>query len=191
MTRAYSGILVFFLAGFLVAAQAWSSPLSEGQVKRFVAVMEALQTSDTYLHALDEAWDQGMKQKDTPVSVLVSDTVALLVGHDAHDVLERLVEEHGFADVDTWSSVGDRVMLAVMSLEMGDTAPTLEAEIPHISADLANNPNFSAEQKASMRNMLSHSAALLAKVTKVPEADRTAVRLYLGAVKRVLKYERG
>ncbi len=183
VVRALLGtILIMALTGL-----ARAETLTSDEVERFIASIQELKTLEPFASA-DEAWWSGEPQGDSPETAPMSHAVELMKGRDAYDSLAAVVSKLGFASPEAWGRTGDRVMFAMMSLEMGNLAPGMEKKLAEMMADIENNPQFSAEQKAEMKRMMSVSRGMMSRMADVPEADRKAVRPHVNALKQAMEY---
>ncbi|MFW5825529.1 MAG: hypothetical protein ACOCVV_11275 [Marinobacter sp.] len=179
-------ILVLVL---LLSAGAHSESLGKGQAERFLASMQELQDDDAFVEGFLEAHEVNADRLQHPGSLLVSESVSLLAGRDVYGTLERVAEAHGFSGVEAWAETGDRILLAVISLQLGDLAPAMARELERVADDIKENDQFSEAQKARMLKMLRASSQMINRARDVDEADQQAVRPYLEKLKDVFAYK--
>lgn len=178
------------LMALLLTFRAGAGELRQDQIERFLASMQELQAQNQYLEALAGIYRTEEYQALHPGSLLVSDMVSLLNGKPVHDTLEQVVRKHGFSGAEDWGRTGDRILLAVISLQMADLAPAMEQEIERLKRDIRNNEHFSDAQKTRMQTMLKASSRLVERVSEVADADRDAVKPWLDELGKVLTYHR-
>lgn len=178
------------LMAMLLPVWVAAGELHQDQVERFLASMQELQAQDRYPEALAGIYRTDEHQALHPGSLLVSDMVSLLNDKPVHDTLEQVVRKHGFSGAEDWGRTGDRILLAVISLQMADLAPAMGQEIERLERDIRNNEHFSESQKTRMQAMLEDSSRLVERVSEVGDADRDAVKPWLEELGKVLTYHR-
>lgn len=182
------GLTVLLL--LLLPAWAWAGELGDHQVEGFLTSMQELQANERYLEALARAYNSEDPEPMHPGSLLVSEMVALLGPDAVTDMVEPVIRRHGFSGPDEWARIGDRIVLAVLSAEMGTAAPEMARQIDQLRHKTLQSEQLSDRQKARMKAIIEESSQLIDRVMAVPEGDREAVKPWMEELKGVLAYGR-
>ncbi len=183
-----SAILIAGLC-LMVALTARADTLTSQAVSRFIATMEAMQNSETFTDDFMSAWETGREGRDYPGSLMPSEKVALMEGREGQDTFRAIIEDHGFDSPEAWGQTGDRALLALISLEVGDREPAMQEQLVQLQQELDANPQFSDAQKQRMQQMIDRTSKLLERVVEVPDADREAIRPHQAALIQALDYQ--
>lgn len=185
------GTIAILIAGLwlLVALTARAETLTSQTVSRFVAAMEQLQNHEAFTDHFMAAWEAGREGRDYPGSLMPSEKVALMEGHEGQDTFEAIIKDHGFDGPEAWGRAGDRALLALISLEVADREPAMQEELVQLRQELDDNPQFSDAQKQRMQQMIDRTSQLLERVAEVPEADREAIQPHQEALIQAMDYQ--
>ncbi|WP_100639003.1 hypothetical protein [Marinobacter salexigens] len=171
----------------LLAFTAQAENLSDAKIRAFIASMQDAQAlQDQYGDT--EGWpDPASEDMDSmpDMSRLFSAGVEEMKGSPAFDKFESLVKKHGFKNLQSWATVGDRVFGALMAIEMKNA--NVGSEMAEAMAEMENDPNMSPEMKAQMRAMMGAALNMTKAADNVPAADIEAVRPHLNALKATME----
>lgn len=183
------------LATMTLFAQATEAPLSQQNVESFIASMQNFQPVLTQLEALD--MDEAplaelFNNSDIdPAGIDFNEVFSTFAqgfeqqrGTEAYTALDQHVTQHGFANIQDWSSVSARVYQAFFALTLGDIDPSLMQQVNSMRGELKDNPYFS---EAQMEQMLALTGALHNTAKQAPAADVETVRPYMGAITQALE----
>lgn len=176
---------------FLVALSARADTLSGQTVSRFIASMEKLRASENFSEHFMSAWEAGREGRDYPGSLMPSETVALMEGREGEETFKAIIGNHGFDGPETWGRAGDRALLALMSLQVGNNTPAIQKQLVQMQHEVGANPQFSDAQKQRMQQIIDSTSQILERVAAVPEADREAVQPHLKELQQALDYQSG
>lgn len=167
----------------IVALTAQAEKLTDKTIGAFIASMhEAQALQDQYEDT--EGWpdpDTDSLDSIPDMTRLFSSGVEEMKGTPAYGKFEDVVNKHGFKDLQSWASVGDRVFAAMMAIELKDGGGG-NAEMAEALAEIENDPNMSPEVKAQMRAMMGAAVNITKMADNVPAADIEAVRPHLQAL---------
>lgn len=167
----------------ILAFTAQAEKLTDSTIGAFIASMQEAQ-------ALQDQYEdtEGWPDPDTDdidsipdMTRLFSSGVEKMKGTPAYGKFEGVVKKHGFDNLQSWASVGDRVFAAMMAIEMkgaGDGG----SEMAEAMAEMENDPNMSPEMKAQMRAMMGAALNITKAADNVPAADIEAVRPHMKAL---------
>lgn len=187
----HSRMTALLIAGLclLMAFTARADTLTSQTVSRFVAAMEQLQNNEVFVGHFMAAWQAGRDVQAFPGSLMPSEKVALMEGREGQEMLESVIRDHGFDSPEAWGRAGDRALLALISLEVGDREPAMQKQLVQLQQDLDANPQFSEAQKQRLQQMVERTSQLLERVAEVPDADREAIRPHQQALIQALDYQ--
>ena len=178
------------IAGFcLLALAARADALSSETVSRFVASMEALQASDSLSEHLQSAWEADRQGREFPGSLLPSELLAMMEGREGYGALKAVIKSHGFDRPQTWARAGDRALLALMSLDVADKVPAMQARLIRMRQQVGASPNFSDAQKRRLQKMIDSTSDLFDRVAQVSPTDRDTVKPHREPLTRALDYQ--
>lgn len=175
----------------LLAFTTQAETLSDDNIRAFIASMKDAQTLSDKYEGTDQWPDTDSEDmKSMPdMSRLFSDGVEKMKDYPAYDQFEDMVENHGFDSPEQWALVGDRVFHAMMAIEMKGENPNMSQDMADAMAEIENNPDMTAEQKAQMKAMMSGAMGMVKSATNAPQADINAVRPHMGALRTVMNSE--
>ncbi|WP_189577791.1 hypothetical protein [Marinobacter zhanjiangensis] len=173
----------------LAALAAEADTLTGQSVSRFMASMAALQASEAFSGHFKSAREAVWNDREFPGSLMPSELSAMVEGGAGYQAFKTIIEAHGFEEPQAWARAGDRILLALMSLDMNDRLPEMQARLVRMREQMSANPRFSDDQKQRMQQMIDRTAQLFNRVAQVPETDREAVRPHRAALKQALDYQ--
>ncbi|PPI85086.1 hypothetical protein KEHDKFFH_04820 [Marinobacter maroccanus] len=175
-------LLAFFSAG--TQAQG----LSDQTISSFIDSLKAAEQLSSEFEDLSDDMDSQNDGTMPDFSRIFSDSLKELEGHQAYGQLEDLVQNHGFNSLEDWAATGDRIFQAWMAIEMEQQNPAARQEMDAAMAEIENNPNMTAEQKAQMRAMMQSAMGAMESASNAPPADIKAVRPHVDALRDAGNY---
>lgn len=177
-------VLALFVS--LLAFTAQAKDLSDSTIRAFIATMndaQALQDEFEDTEGWPDPESEDMASMPD-MTRLFSSSVEQMEDTPAHDKFEAVVEKHGFDNLESWASVGDRVFAAMMAIDMRSEGadPGASQEMAEAMAEIENNPNMTEQQKAQMRAMMGAALSITKMADDVPAADIEAIRPHLKAL---------
>lgn len=169
--------VLFAFAGAAVALEA--SPLTDDEVTRFIASLEAANAFGDQLEAegKTDALEVAMAPQAGEAFKPYSNAVAAMKTKYPVDYakLGAFVAPHGFS-ADNWAATGDRVITAYFAVEMQRENPGAAAQMA------AMDPSLLAMLPDAHRAEVEAMRALIATVATVPEADRAVIEPHMDAL---------
>lgn len=158
--------------------------LTDEKVQSFISSLETLQGMEDEFEELNEELATEEDATEMPdMSRIFSSSVEKMKGHEMHDRLEEVVQQHGFSSPEEWGRTGDRIFQAWSALEMGEQSGQVDQEMAKAMEEIDNNPNMSEAQKQQMREMMSGAMSAYKQAANAPEADKRAVRPHIEALR--------
>lgn len=182
-------LLLLLLAPF--AAQA--ETLTDQTIRSFISSLETLQGMESEFDEMTEDFpaEKGERGGEMPdMSRIFSSSIERMKGHDLYNRLEDVVEQHGFANPESWAETGDRIFQAWSALEMGEQSNTMNQEMAKAMEEINNNPHMSEAQKQQMRDMMGGAMSAMETASNAPEADKRALRPHLDALRAATDSDR-
>ncbi|MBU2955042.1 hypothetical protein [Marinobacter sp. F3R08] len=165
------------------SANALAQSLSDNTITSFIDSLKAAESLQSEFEDLSDEMESSNDGEIPDFSSMLSDSLKKIEGHHAYGQLEDLVQDHGFDNLEDWAATGDRVYQAWMAIEMEQQNPGAVQEMNAALAEIENNPNMTAEQKAQMRTMMQGAIRAMDSVNNVPAADVKAVRPHIEALR--------
>ena len=182
-------LLLLLLAPF--AAQA--ETLTDQTIRSFISSLETLQGMESEFDEMTEDFpaEKGERGGEMPdMSRIFSSSIERMKGHDLYNRREDVVEQHGFANPESWAKTGDRIFQARSALEMGEQSNTMNQEMAKAMEEINNNPHMSEAQKQQMRDMMGGAMSAMETASNAPEADKRALRPHLDALRAATDSDR-
>lgn len=163
---------------------AHAEALTDQTIRSFISSLEALQgMEDEFEELTDDLGAEEGTAEMPDMSRIFSSSVEKIKGHDMHDRLEDVVQQHGFSGTEQWGKTGDRIFHAWSALEMGEQSGQMNQEMARAMAEIDNNPNMSEAQKQQMREMMGGAMSVFEQAANAPEADKRAVQPHREALR--------
>ncbi|SFM58085.1 hypothetical protein [Marinobacter pelagius] len=169
----------------LFSAGSHAESLSDQKISSFIESLKAAQKLEPEFEELDDQMDAEDDGAMPDFSRLFSDSLDELKGHEAYNRLDELARNHGFDNIEQWAATGDRVYQAWMAIEMEQQSPGARQEMNAALAEIENNPQMTAEQKAQMRAMMESAMGAMESASNAPAGDVEAVRPHLDALRAI------
>ncbi|AHI29549.1 hypothetical protein [Marinobacter similis] len=168
-------ILAIILA--LGSLPASAEALTESRIQSFIASLTAAEALEPELEALTDEMEADKEAPD--FSRLFSDIVQQMKGRPVYSRLEDIAQDHGFSNMEEWSTTGDRIFRAWMAIELQEQNPQAQREIAEAMAEIENSPHMTETQKAQMRAMMEGAMGAMESAKNAPPADVEAIRPHL------------
>lgn len=180
-----SAPVIVMLAVMLTSWPAFAAPLSSQQISGFISSLEELSTMEDEFTRLTGDLDDDADELPPDFTAIISDAVNRFRGHPNYELLEDVVERHGFESAEQWGRTGDRVIRAYMTIQIEAHRTEVEKEMADALADLDNNPHITPEQKAQMKAMMENALVAMEQASQAPEEDIRAVRPFVDQLRSV------
>jgi len=181
-------ITTLFTLLALFSAGTQAQGLSDQTISSFIDSLKAAEQLSSEFEDLSDDMDSQNDGTMPDFSRIFSDSLKELEGHQAYGQLEDLVQDHGFGSLEEWAATGDRIFQAWMAIEMEQQNPAARQEMDAAMAEIENNPNMTAEQKAQMRAMMQSAMGAMESASNAPPADVKAVRPHVEALREAGNY---
>jgi hypothetical protein len=166
--------LVFLF--FSLSAHAQNPSLTDRQVTKFISSMKEIHVLFQQYDDLDE-FDELDDEVDDEATLGMAEEMEMLKGHEIYGRVQGIVRLHGFANIDEWGHVGDRVMKAFYSIIIEESAPAAQAQMEQTFREIEENPYYSSAQKEEIKERFKESTeALIADFASAPAEDVKVVR---------------
>lgn len=177
------------LAWLFLSASAVADTLTEQDVKNFINSLSALQNmEDDELSDLADEMDHQTEDADPTMpdfSHIFSGAVSRIEGHPQFGKFSEIVEDSGFDSAADWGETGDQVFQAWMAIEMESQGEAARKEMANAMAEIDNNPNMTAEQKAQMKEMMQGAMSMWEQASQAPADNIKALRPHIEELRRV------
>lgn len=110
--------------------------------------------------------------------------------HKLYGGLRNVLKQSGYSDPAEWAALGDRIMAAVLAVEMDNqktNSAQARAQMKQAMDALMDNPHMTAEQKAQMQQLMGMGNQMMDVADQVPAADKAVVKRNLAMIKTVIK----
>jgi len=181
-------ITTLFTLLALFSAGTQAQGLSDQTISSFIDSLKAAEQLEPEFEDLSDDMDSQNDGTMPDFSRIFSDSLKELEGHQAYGQLEDLVQDHGFGSLEEWAATGDRIFQAWMAIEMEQQSPAAQQEMNAAMAEIENNPNMTAQQKAQMRAMMEGAMGAMQSASNAPPADIKAVRPHVDALREAGNY---
>jgi hypothetical protein len=181
-------ITTLFALLALFSAGTQAQGLSDQTISSFIDSLKAAEQLEPEFEDLSDDMDSQNDGTMPDFSRIFSDSLKELEGHQAYGQLEDLVQYHGFGSLEEWAATGDRIFQAWMAIEMEQQSPAAQQEMNAAMAEIENNPNMTAQQKAQMRAMMEGAMGAIQSASNAPPADIKAVRPHVDALREAGNY---
>lgn len=180
MNQRIFNLTVTALFALFLAFPAVAGDLTDDRIKGFVESLTELDELAERYDDLDELEDIGEESRDAaeggdfnPMSMAVRE----MRGHEIYDDFTSIVKKHGFSDAEDWADAGDRIVRAMMAIEMerqghGD----MRAEMEEAMREMEQNPNITDAQRQQMRQQMEQAVSGMEAMADAPQADIDAVK---------------
>jgi hypothetical protein len=176
-------VLAFILP--LLSFSAYAQELTDNKIQSFITTLEEAAAMEPEFEELNNSQD-----KETPdFSRIFSSSIEDLKGQDLYVRLESMVQSHGFKNLKEWATTGDRIYSAWIAVEMEDQSPAIRGEMESALAEIENNPDMNAQQKAQMRAAMETALGFTQQASAASSADIEAVKPHLKALRAITEQD--
>jgi hypothetical protein len=173
MTIRWPAIYGLTLALALTAAHA-NGALDRDTVTRWIAAAQDLQ-----------GWAEAQEVEDPDHELF--DGTAMPTYADVENVYREMydgdaearstIRRHGFRSADQWADVSARITMGLLSLEMGEQQPQMDAEMQRALRELENNPDVPPQMREMMLQQMQQAVGIMSGLTEgVREEDLPVLR---------------
>jgi len=93
------------------------------------------------------------------------------------DDVRSMIRERGFDSAEQWGNVSARITMGMVSLEMGEQQPQMNAEMAQAMREMESNPNVPPQMREMMRQQMQQAMGGVERMTEgVREDDLPALR---------------
>ncbi len=153
--------LVLGVVGLLMSAVAVAAPLTQAQVKNYIASFVEAQ-------ALAEQNPSPQKSIDRH-RPLVSGIELLAKDSQLYQDLSNITQKYHFHNAEQWADVGDRVMNAYFIAKQGTTLEFIERNYKEAEERINSNPDYTEQHKKGV--LAGMEKGYLRNVKKIQDAQ--------------------
>lgn len=159
--RKFLDWMVLGVLGLLLSATAVAAPLTQAQVKNYIASYAEAQ-------ALAEQNPSPQKNIDRH-RPLVSGVELLAKDSQLYQSLGNIAQRHHFRNPEQWADVGDRVMNAYFIAKQGTTLEFIERNYKEAEQRINSHPDYSEQHKKGV--LTGMEKGYLRNVKKIQDAQ--------------------
>lgn len=172
-------IFIFSLLLTLLQPAHAAEQLTASMVGQFIKTMNDMRRIADKYDEPDQlgeigSMDEAMERAAAPFS----SSLVIMREYEGYPEFESAISAAGFASVEQWASVGDRVIRAYGAIKMSERAPDLDSQMARAMQQLEDS-DMGEAQKQMMREMMQSSTRAVQAYTDAPQADKDAVLPYL------------
>ena len=179
------------LVGLALSLPALAVELTDKNVQQWFKSYEAVLDWAKKQDEKDMKFLESQRNPNGPqLDALFTSSMGALKSHKFYGDFRGLLKSNGFSNPDEWAQLGDKVMAATIAVEMEKNLGTIEqsqAQMAQVMAQMKNNPNLSAEQKAQMEQMMGIGQQMMTTGSNVPAADKEVIKRNKDLIQRVLE----
>jgi len=180
---------VLFSLCLLLAVPAHAGALTDAKITGFIDSFQSMEQIAKKYDDLDDL-DELTGEDHNPMAGgdfnPMSQAVEAVRGHPIYNELSETVAKHGFSSAEDWASHGDRIMRAMMALEMQERDGDMDQEMQRAMQEMENNPHITPEQRAMMKQQMEQAASGMKAMADAPAADIEAVRAHSDRLRQAL-----
>ena len=170
--------VVSLLLTLLQAAHA-AEQLTGSMVGQFIKTMNDLRQIAARYDEPDQLGEIGsMSEAMERAAAPFSSSLSTMREYQGYAEFESAISAAGFASIEQWAGVGDRVIIAYGAIKMSERAPDLDIQMAQAMQKLENS-GMSEAQKQMMREMMQSSSRAVQAYTDAPQADKDAVMPFI------------
>jgi hypothetical protein len=99
------------------------------------------------------------------------------------------IRRHGFRSADQWADVSARITMGMISLEMGEQQPQMDAEMQAALRELESNPDVSPQMREMMLQQMQLAMGIMSGLTEgVREEDLPLLREMRSELRAVMEF---
>ncbi|MCC5885179.1 MAG: hypothetical protein JJT88_01965 [Gammaproteobacteria bacterium] len=184
MARIWSTICILVFGLALAGTALAQAALDRDTISRWIDAAKEVQTwADTQD---DEDLDDDLFDFDgLPAFADIERAYSEIYRRDS-DVRGK-IRQHGFRSADEWGNISARITMGMVSLEMSDVQPEMDAELARAMREMENNPNVPPQMREMMRQQVQQAMGGMERMTEgVREDDLPALREMRGELREII-----
>lgn len=183
MTRVLS-LFCAVLLSFALAATAQASALDRDTVTRWIAAAENIRDRvEAYEDEEDD--DELFDGEGMPTFADIENIYRTMYNRDPE--VRSAARAQGFRSADQFADVSARITMGLVSLEMGDNQPEMEAEMARAMREMEDNPNVPPQMREMMMQRMQEAMGGVQRMTEgVREEDLPILREMRGELRAVV-----
>ena len=181
--------LWIFLTLLLLSSVSSAANLTDAQVKNYIATINAFEQMEVDDSGLDDWLDEddidlsSLEQGVPSVEAIIKKSPR----DEGYKKAEAMVQKHGFASLQQWAQVADKVNAAMVVAMMDGEEATVQNEMQRMQAEIQGMEGMSQEQKEMMMSFATAGMNMMENWTSnVPEDDVKVVKRHLKALNQVM-----
>ncbi len=159
----------------LLASTASAADLTDQSIRQWAGAFKALQV---FCNERDSRDLDFLKQNPTPdMGNLFTDAITRMKSQPIYSDFAGVLKGQGYQDPLVWADQGDRIMAAMMAVQVersGKNPAAQKAQMQMALQGLQNNPNLTAAQKAQLQQLSGMGNQMLTVAEQAPAADKSA-----------------
>lgn len=174
MTRIWSTVGVIVLGLGMAATTYAQAALDQDIIRRWIDAAADVQAwADTQDD--DTADDELFDFDGLPTFADIERAYAEIYRRD--DDVRSMIRERGFDSAEQWGNVSARITMGMVSLEMGERQPEMNAQMAEAMREMENNPDVPPQMREMMRQQMQQAMGGVERMTEgVREDDLPALR---------------
>ncbi len=102
--------------------------------------------------------------------------------------IRSMIRQRGFRSAEEWGNISARITMGMVSLEMGDVQPEMDAEMARAMREMENNPNVPPQMREMMQQQMQQAMGGVQRMTEgVREDDLPALREMRGELREIIE----
>jgi len=179
------------LFALAISLPAFAADLTDKSVQQWVqSYAKVIEWSKTQDQKELDFLEEQQSNRNPEFGNLFSNALKDMKEHKLYGGLRNVLKQSGYSDPAEWAEQGDRIMAAVLAVEMDNqktNSPQTRAQMKQAMDALMANPNMTAEQKAQMQQMMGMGSQMMDVADNVPAADKAVVKRNLEMIKTVME----
>lgn len=176
----HKAVLHCLILVIMLVPSVHAEDLSERQVEQFISTLpelrelgEEYRETEAFSEMGSDIQKAAREGEFRPMEMMVE----RLADHEMFSTFTGVISEHGFEDPGEWARTGDRVMRAMMAIQMeSQDTGKMKRQIEAMMERLEKDSSLSADQRKRMKRAMESAMAGMQIVTEAPEADIEVVR---------------
>ncbi|TVS19187.1 MAG: hypothetical protein EA417_01180 [Gammaproteobacteria bacterium] len=162
------------LLSLALSAAAHASALDRDTVTRWIAAAENVRERvEAYEDEEDD--DELFDGEGMPTFTDIENIYRTMYNRDAE--VRSAARAQGFRSADQWADVSARITMGLLSLEISDNAPEMDAEMARAMREMEDNPNVPPQMREMMMQRMQEAMGGVQRMTEgVREEDLPILR---------------
>jgi hypothetical protein len=171
---------------FTLPAHAHASALDRDTVTRWIAAAESVGgLAEEYDDDDDDDDDELLDGNGMPTFADIENVYRELYNREPE--VRSAAQSQGFRSADQWADVSARITMGLLSLEIGENQPEMDAEMARAVREMEDNPNVPPEMREMMLDRMQQAMGDMQRMTEgVREEDLPVLREMRGELQAVL-----